>query len=111
MGWMIQTVLFNIERLTANDRSCLAELPGRNWLRKAHYLVRVGDIRAAKTIHSRTIVIVADYPYDNVPERIIGHAPLAHAVGYSTSETGLISVQEFSRLDLTQFVDLNTLPK
>jgi hypothetical protein len=103
--------LFSTYRLTADDRTVIAAIRRDRGLRKAHFLVRTGDIRATKTARPPTIVIVADHPYDNVPERAFLHAPLSHAVGYSTGETGLISVEEFSHLDLTQFVDLKTLPK
>ena len=34
---------------------------------------------------------------------------MAHAVAYSNGETGLISPEQFARLDLSGFVDLQSL--
>lgn len=58
---------------------------------------------------NKQIIMVSDRAYNNVPQRTFGRAPMTHAVAYSTGETGLISTQEFARLDLTGFVDLQTL--
>jgi hypothetical protein len=61
------------------------------------------------TAADKRIIMVCDHPYDNVPQRIFGRAPMAHAVAYSTGETGLISPEEFGRLNLSRFIDLQTL--
>jgi hypothetical protein len=54
----------------------------------------------------RRVVVVCDQAFDNVPNYLLWRAPMAHAVGYSTGEIGLISPEEFSSLDLSGFVDL-----
>ena len=57
----------------------------------------------------KRIIMVCDHPYDNVPQRIFGRSPMAHAVAYSTGESGLISPAEFVQLDLSAFIDLQML--
>jgi len=57
----------------------------------------------------KQIIVVCDRAYDNVPQRMFGRSPRAHAVAYSTGDTGLISPEEFARLDLSGFMDLQTL--
>jgi len=76
---------------------------------EARILVTSGKVGATKPSPT-TIVAVCDRPFNNVPWPLIGRAPLAHAVAYETGGTGLLSVEEFGRLDLTGFVDVRSIP-
>jgi hypothetical protein len=99
---------FQIGQADKQTRSELESLPGAAWIRSARLMARVNDVRV-DVAAERRIIMVCDHAYDNVPHRILGKSPMAHAVAYSTGETGLISPEEYARLDLSGFVDLQTL--
>jgi hypothetical protein len=77
------------------------------WIRSAKILANVHGVRIDPAA-PRQIVVVCDRAFDNVPDYLLWPSPMAHAVGYSTGESGLISPEEFKRLDLSGFVDLRT---
>lgn len=99
---------FYYAKADAETRQHLARLPGASWIRSAQLLARLDDVRVDMAA-DKHVIMVCDHPYDNVPQRTFGRAPMAHAVAYSTGETGLISPEEFERLDLSGFIDLQTL--
>jgi hypothetical protein len=99
---------FHFGQADPETRRELGNLPGESWLHSARLLARVEDVRLDPAAEKR-ILMVCDRPYDNVPRQLFGRAPMAHAVAYSTGETGLIAPEEFARLDLSGFVDLRTL--
>jgi len=92
----------------SQTRQELGSLLGASWIRSARLLARVEDVVVDSAANKR-IIMVCDRAYDNVPQRVFGRSPMAHAVAYSTGETGLIPPEEFSRLDLGGFIDLRTL--
>lgn len=63
------------------------------------------------TIEGRQVVAVCDKPFDNVPRRFFGKAPLTHAIAFADGTTGLISSEEFSKLDLAGFVDVKAIQR
>ena len=75
----------------------------------ARILVTSGKVSATRPSPT-AIVAICDRPFNNVPRLIIGRAPLKHAVAYETGGTGLLSVEEFGRLDLSGFVDVRAIP-
>jgi hypothetical protein len=91
-------------------RDELKDLPGASWIRSGRLLIKVEDV-CVDPMAKKRVIMVCDRAYDNVPERFFGTAPMAHAVAYSTGETGLISPEEFARLDLSGFIDLRRLAK
>jgi hypothetical protein len=99
---------FRFDRADTSARQELGRLPGASWIRSARLLARLDDVRM-DTAADKRIIMVCDPPYGNVPQRIFGKSPMAHAVAYSTGETGLISPDQFARLDLSGFVDLQSL--
>jgi hypothetical protein len=99
---------FHFGQADTQTRHELGRLPGASWIRSARLMARLDDVRVDAAAERR-IIMVCDHAYDNVPQRMFGKSPMAHAVAYSTGETGLISPEEFARLDLSGFVDLQTL--
>jgi hypothetical protein len=83
----------------------LADLAGANWVMPARFLGKLNDVRIDPS-GPKQIVVVCDRAYDNVPRGVLWKSPMAHAVGYSTGATGLISPSEFAQLDLDGFVEL-----
>jgi hypothetical protein len=98
---------FHVTSATPQQREQLAQLPGKFWLRRAHFLVSTVPVAAEST--ERRVIIVCDTPYTNVPRRWLGSAPPVHAAGFSDGSTGLISTTEFAALNRTSFVALNDL--
>jgi len=99
---------FHFSQVDFETKRDLAHLPGANWIRSARLLARLEDVRLNPGGDKRIIIVCAQ-AYDNVPQRLFGRAPMTHAVAYSTGEAGLITPEEFGRLDLRGFVDLQTL--
>jgi hypothetical protein len=89
-------------------RHRLTALAGSTAIRPSHLLARVEDVRVDPNAEKR-VFMVCDQAFDNVPRRRFRRAPMTHAVAYSTGETGLITPAEFARLDLSGFVDFQTL--
>lgn len=80
-----------------------------HWTVPATYLVRTNLTTKAA---DKTVVAVCDTPFENVPKPTIWNLyrkNAAHAVGYVDGSKGLITPDEFSKLDLTNFVDVATL--
>ncbi|MEX1233167.1 MAG: hypothetical protein WEB58_23150 [Planctomycetaceae bacterium] len=101
---------FDYEHVDDATRQRLRTLPGVDWISPARLLAKIDDVRVDSAAE-RHIIMVCDRPFDNVPQRMFGRAPLTHAVAYSTGETGLISTDEFARLDLGEFVPLIPSPE
>src|SRR5947207_12760263 len=91
---------FRYDEADEETRQDLARLPGASWIRSARLLARLDDVRVDATSEKR-IIMVCDRAYDNVPQRMVGRSPMAHAVAYATGETGLIPPEEVARLDLS----------
>jgi hypothetical protein len=99
---------FHYDQADEETKEHLRRLPGASWIRSARLLARLEDVRVDPAAEKR-IIMVCDRAYDNVPQRILGRSPMAHAVAYVTGETALISPDEFGRLDLSSFTDLQVL--
>ena len=100
----------SVTTLSAPEQEYFGHIDRPNWLRKATILVTTSPVTITDDQQGGAIVAVCDRPFDNVPERMFGKAPLTHAVAYADGTTGLLSVDEFQRLDLSQFVDVRTIP-
>lgn len=100
---------FHYDQADEQTRQHFLRLPGASWIRSARLLARLDDLRVDSAAEKK-IIMVCDRAYNNVPQRIFGRSPMAHAVAYATGETGLISPDEFARLDLHGFTDLQVLP-
>jgi hypothetical protein len=111
----------SITELSATERENFDQLGSSIWIGDAKILVTRATVRFDSKIfdaqatflvdkpNGRVIVSVCDTPFDNVPRRMFGRAPFAHAVAYADGSSGLISVEDFRRLDLSGFVDVRTL--
>jgi hypothetical protein len=100
--------LFSYETASADELRQLAHLPS-SWIRPPHRLLaKLRQVRIDPK-GPKAVVMVCDCAYDNVPERMFGRAPMRHAVAYSTGEVGLVTPDEFARLDLKDFTDLRIL--
>jgi hypothetical protein len=91
------------------QRRCL-KLPGASWIRSARLLAKIQNVKIDPAAEKQ-VILVCDQPFNNVPQKFWGKAPFSHAVAYSTGESALISPEEFSRLNLSGFVDLQALGK
>jgi hypothetical protein len=102
-------VTFDLTGLAPLDRSNLFSLTTNSWTGAARFWVRTNGSENAPT---RQIVVFCDLPYENVPQPTIWNGfgrNAAHAVGYSDGTSGLISPEEFERLDRRSFVCLTAL--
>ena len=99
----------SIADLNRTERENFRFIAGLNWLPDSKMLVTSEPVIVDEK-ESRKIVTVCDHPFDNVPQRFFGRAPMAHAVGYSDGSTGLISAGEFAHLDLKGFLDVRKIP-
>jgi hypothetical protein len=97
----------SLTSLTGVERDYFKQISGLNWLHDAKVLVTSATI----TTEGRQVVAVCDKPFDNVPRRLFGKAPLTHAIAYADGTTELISTQDFRRLELTSFVDVKTIQR
>lgn len=90
-------------------RTEVARLSLKHWTPKATYYVRTNlTTRAA----DKTVVAVCDTHYENVPQATIWNLYRknpAHAVAYLDGSIGLLTLGEFSNLDLANFTDAATL--
>ena len=86
----------------------LKNLPGARWIQRSPLLAKLEGVRIEPNA-TKMVIMVCGRAYDNVPQRRFGRSPMTHAVAYSTGETGLVSSEAFSRLDLNGFVDLHLL--
>jgi hypothetical protein len=98
-----------VTNLSASERENFRLLPGMSWLQDAKVLVTRAPVSAERN-RAKQIVAVCDRAFDNVPRRSSGRPPMTHAVAYSDGSTGLISMEEFQLLDLSQFVDVRNIP-
>ncbi len=96
---------FRYGHVDPGTRERLAALGDSPFTRSARFLIKADEFRI-DSARPGQVVLVCDRPYDNVPDYFLWRSPMAHAVGYSTGKTGLISPEEFSRLDLNGFVDV-----
>jgi|GEM_PF-1152397 len=99
---------FRYDQADEEIRRQLTLLPGASSIRSARLLARLQDVRVDSAGEKR-VIMVCDRAYENVPQRRFGRSPMAHAVAYATGETGLISPEEYARLDLSGFTDLEGL--
>lgn len=99
----------SITTMTAVERACFRDLAGLSWIRPATVLVTRAPVQVGAE-GAGQIVAVCNTPFSNVPERLFGKIPLTHAVAYADRRTALISVEDFRRLDLHDFIDVRTLP-
>lgn len=99
-----------ITTLSASERAYFRQIAGLNWLRSSKVLVSTSAVTIADQ-QSTAIVAVCDKAFDNVPRRVFGKAPLTHAVAYTDGTVGLLPLQDFQRLDLSQFIDVRSIPE
>ena len=98
--------VFNLESST--DRKWLLQIAtNRGWIGNGEYLVRTGDIHILE--NPETVLIVCNRPFTNVPQRRWGSNPPTHAAGLANGQAVLISVAEFHKLDLENFVPAGQL--
>ncbi len=98
----------SISDLSSREQQYFRQVTGLSWLGSAHVLVTGTAIRGDPS-GGQEIIAVCDRPFDNVPRRMFRKAPLTHAVGYADGSTGLISVEDFRRLDLRGFLDVRKI--
>ncbi len=97
----------SVAELTDSERGYFKQVGGLNWLGDARILVTT--VPVSDDQKQRCIVAICDTPFDNVPQKLFGKAPLTHAVAYSDESYALISIEEFQKLDLSGFVDVRTV--
>lgn len=100
---------FQPQHWSQYGRDEVARLSLKHWTPKATYYVRTNlTTRAA----DKTVVAVCDTQYENVPQPTIWNLYRknpAHAVAYLDGSKGLLTLGEFSKLDLANFTDVATL--
>jgi len=99
---------FDWSHLDPETQASLASLSHSHWIRNARFLVYTGPITWGEAQASQPMVI-CDTPFNNVPRRWLGSAPLTHAAAFADGSTRLISVDEFAQLDLGDYVALDHL--
>jgi hypothetical protein len=107
--------IWDVDHNGANFQYSETDSETREWLRllgrklgSARLLAKLQGVRFDPK-GTKSVIMVCDTPFDNVPQRRFRRAPFAHAVAYSTGEVGLLSPTEFQRMDLSEFTDLATI--
>ena len=100
--------IFDLDSISEDIRRDVSHLPGASWLHSGRLMAR-RTLGKLDSKGRKEVILVYEKPHNNVPRVTFGHAPMMHAVAFSTGETGLITPEEFARLDLTGFVDLKEL--
>jgi hypothetical protein len=95
---------------SSEDRKNFDKVTSLRWLPNSKILVTRAKVRTADKTN-RQILTMCDTAFDNVPRRWIGRAPFSHAVVYADGSTGLMPVEDFQRMDLSNFVDVTTIQK
>jgi hypothetical protein len=95
-----------ISAMNASDKETFKHVTGLHWIPQAKIMVTTGMVNLDDP---KRIIVACDTPFDNVPQKRFGKAPLTHAVAHADGSTALISVEEFKKLDLTGFVDVRTM--
>ncbi len=95
--------------LDPDARASLAMYTHLRWSRNARFLVYTGPIAWDDTQSSRPIVI-CDTPFNNVPRHWFWSAPMTHAAAFTDGSTRLMSVGEYARLDLNDYIAVDQLP-
>jgi len=98
--------VFNIMQASGKERM-LEMAADTGWIGDGEYLVRTGDIAIGE--NEDTVVIVCSKPFTNVPRRTWRSNPPMHAAGLANGSAVLISLEEFSKLDLNHFAPVATL--
>jgi hypothetical protein len=80
--------------LTPAEREYFKQIPGLSWLGDSKILVTTKPISTNQQL-GREVLAVCNKPFDNVPRRMFGKAPLTHAVVYTDGSTDLLSLDEF----------------
>ncbi|MCX7010309.1 MAG: hypothetical protein NTY53_24240 [Kiritimatiellaeota bacterium] len=100
----------SIAELTPAERECFLLDAGLNWLGQSTILLTADKVGVGGAT-GKAVVAVCNKAFDNVPRRMFGKAPFAYAVAYADGTSGLLSVEEFRRLDLSGFVDVRTIQR
>lgn len=101
--------LFQPQQWSEYGKKEAGRLSLRHWTPEATYLVRTNLTANAP---AKTVVTVCDTKFENVPKPTIWNLYRknpAHAVAYFDETMGLLTSEEFSKLDLTNFVNVTTL--
>lgn len=96
--------------MSPQEREYFDQVAGLRWLKESRVLVPPAKL-GTDGATGRVIIAVCDTAFSNVPRRRFGVAPLTHAVGYDDGSVGLISAEEFRRLELRGFVDVRSLAR
>ena len=99
---------FSVTAAIPEQRRQISNLPGADWVRRAHFLVSTVPF-VPRSSEPRRVVIVCDTPYTNVPQRRFFESPPTHAAGFSDGTVGLISPKEFAALDPSAFIAIDKL--
>ncbi len=97
----------SVADLSETERDYFRQIAGLSWLGEAKVLVAATPV--SPDTQKQQIVAVCDKPFDNVPRRFFGKAPLTHAVAHADGSTVLISVEDFQKLDVSKFIDVKSI--
>jgi len=100
---------FAISKLGDAEKSEAVKLAKSHWIGGADFLARTNFTNPTS---GRLVIIVCEKPFDNVPQPNVWNfyrRNPAHAVGYSDGSSGLISLAEYSSLDLVNFISLSSI--
>lgn len=97
---------FELDALTKTERAYFDQVAGVNWLGDSKVLVRPSvDLNSANNV----VLAVCDRAFRNVPRKTFGKAPPTHAALIRNRGVVLIAVEDFNRLDLTDYIDVRSL--
>jgi hypothetical protein len=100
---------FSIYDLAPSNKTEIATISKNPWIAGSKLYVRTNVVFNSQP---RQLMVVCDTIYDNVPQPTIWNAYRknpAHAVAYSDCSVGLISPEEFKKLNLTEFIEAGKL--
>ena len=99
---------FDVTSATPSQCRALADVVNDIWIRDAGFLVSTRPY-VVNQLQPKSVVIVCDRPFRNVPRYLFGQPPPAYAAAFSDGTTALLTEKQFAALDHAAFVSLNTL--
>jgi len=101
---------FDLTKLSDLGKNDLKLIARSSWVRDAAILMRTNTIEPEHS--DRLLIAVCDTAFNNVPQPTLWNGykrTPGHAVAYADGSRGLISPEEFRKLDLSGFVSAKRL--
>jgi hypothetical protein len=96
-----KNIILNYENVDQETQVLLAERISTHWTKNADYYIKTTDTKYSS--NPKEIIIFCAKPYNDIPYTYLFDPPYTHAVGYSDGSTEYISIEQYQKIDKTQF--------